>query len=153
MGLKHNLQSPNSTIRNIIKGVVYREPIVISNIPNYITNWTQPIIVAKHAYGDTQNSKSAIADKPGKVEVVFTPEDGSEPTRHEICGFKEGGVYMGMYNTDKSIRSFARSSLTYALERGYPCKFSSMNTTVKDYDDHFVSIFNEIYASEFQGKY
>lgn len=81
MGLKTNLRSPNSTIRNLIKGVVFREPIVISNIPNYIPNWTQPIIVAKHAYGDTQNAQSSSTDKPGKVEVVFTPDDGSEPTR------------------------------------------------------------------------
>jgi len=83
---------------------------------------------------------------------VFTPEDGSEPTRQEICGFKEGGVYMGMYNTDKSIRSFARSSLNYALERGYPCKFSSHNKIIKEYDDR-LSIFHEIYASEFQTKF
>jgi len=143
--LKQMWKSPNGTIRNILNGTVFREPIVISNIPRLVPGWTKPIIVGRHAYGEQYKCQDNVIDKPGKVELVFTPEDGSEPTRQEIHSFKGKGTYLGMFNTEASIESFARSCMQYALGRGYPLKFSSKNTILKKYDGLFKDTFERIY--------
>lgn len=146
-------KSPNGTIRNILNGTVFREPIVISNIPRLVPGWTKPIIVGRHAYGDQYKCQDNVVDKPGTVELVFTPKDGSEATRQEIHTFEGKGTYLGMFNTEASIESFARSCMQYALGRGYPLKFSSKNTILKKYDGLFKDTFERIYADEFKGKY
>mmetsp|Transcript_24352 Transcript_24352/g.37697 ORF Transcript_24352/g.37697 Transcript_24352/m.37697 type:complete len:425 (-) Transcript_24352:41-1315(-) len=152
-GLKQMWKSPNGTIRNILNGTVFREPIVISNIPRLVPGWTKPIIVGRHAYGDQYRCQDAVITKPGKAELVFTPEDGSEPTRQTIHDFEGTGTYLGMYNTKASIESFARSCMGYALGRGYPLKFSSKNTILKKYDGLFKDTFEKIYQEEYKEKF
>jgi len=146
-------KSPNGTIRNILDGTVFREPIVISNIPRLVPGWTKPIIVGRHAYGDQYKCQDNVIDKAGKVELVFTPDDGSAPTVQEIHKFAGKGTYLGMFNTEASIESFARSCMQYALGRGYPLKFSSKNTILKKYDGLFKDTFERIYETEFKAKY
>ena len=144
-GLKSMYRSPNGTIRNILNGTVFREPIVMQNIPRLVTGWDQPIIIGRHAFGDQYRCQDNVVTKPGKVHITFTPDDGSEPTSQEVCHFEESGTYMGMFNTHSSIKSFARSCLSYALARGYPLKLSTKNTILKKYDGLFMNIFEEIY--------
>lgn len=143
--LKQMWKSPNGTIRNILNGTVFREPIVISNIPRLVPGWQKPIIVGRHAYGDQYRCQDAVIDVPGKAELVFTPTDGSAPTRQTIHDFEGKGTYMGMFNTEASIESFARSCMQYSLGRGYPLKFSSKNTILKKYDGLFKDTFERVY--------
>lgn len=151
--LKQMWKSPNGTIRNILNGTVFREPIVISNIPRLVPGWTKPIIIGRHAFGDQYMCQDNVITKPGKAELVFTPEDGSEPTRQLIHNFDGTGTYLGMFNTLASIESFARSCMTYALARGYPLKFSSKNTILKGYDGLFKDTFERIYQEEYKDKF
>jgi isocitrate dehydrogenase len=146
-------KSPNGTIRNILNGTVFREPIVISNIPRLVPGWTKPIIVGRHAYADQYRCQDAVVDGPGKVELVYTPDDGSKATHQEIHHFQGRGCYLGMFNTEASIESFARSCMEYALNRNYPLKFSSKNTILKKYDGLFVNTFERIYQAEYKTKF
>ena len=146
-------KSPNGTIRNILDGTVFREPIVISNIPRLVPGWTKPIIVGRHAYGDQYRCQDAVVDGPGRCELVYTPADGSEPTRQLIHDFETRGCYLGMFNTEASIESFAHSCMQYALGRGYPLKLSTKNTILKKYDGLFVKTFERIYQDEYVEKY
>jgi len=146
-------KSPNGTIRNILDGTVFREPIIISNIPRLVPGWTKPIIVGRHAYGDQYRCQDNVTTKPGKVELVFTPADGSAPTVQEIFNFKGSGCYMGMFNTEKSIDSFARACFQYSLARGYPLFFSSKNTILKKYDGLFVNTFQSVYEHDFKEQF
>ena len=147
--LKQMWRSPNGTIRNILNGTVFREPIIISNIPRLVPGWTKPIIIGRHAFGDQYRCQDAVVDGPGTCELVYTPDDGSTPTRQLIHHFKTKGTYLGMFNTEESIRSFARSCMQYSIGRGYPLKFSSKNTILKKYDGLFKDIFEEVYQNEF----
>lgn len=151
--LKQMWKSPNGTIRNILNGTVFREPIVISNIPRLVPGWVKPIIVGRHAYGDQYRCSDNVIDTPGKCELIFTPDDGSEPTVQTVHTFEGKGTYMGMFNTEASIESFARSCMQYALGRGYPLKFSSKNTILKKYDGLFKDTFERVYQDEFIEKF
>lgn len=144
------LRSPNGTIRNILNGTVFREPIVISNIPRLVPGWTKPIIIGRHAFGDQYRCQDNVVTKPGKLEIKFTPDDGSEATVQQINHFKEGGCYLGMFNEHNSIRSFARSCFGYALNRDMPLRLSTKNTILKKYDGLFVDIFEEVYNNEYK---
>ena len=143
-------RSPNGTIRNILNGTVFREPIIISNIPRLVSGWTKPIIIGRHAFGDQYRCQDNVVDGPGKAELVYTPDDGSAPTVQLINHFKSKGTYLGMFNTEESIRSFARSCMQYSIARGYPLKFSSKNTILKKYDGLFKDIFEEVYQNEYK---
>lgn len=148
-------KSPNGTIRNILNGTVFREPIVISNIPRLVPGWTKPIIVGRHAYGDQYRCQDNVVEGPGKCELVYTPDNGDKPVVQLIHQFdgKGKGCYLGMYNIESSIESFARSCMQYALGRGYPLKFSSKNTILKKYDGLFKDTFERIYLAEFVDKF
>lgn len=148
-GLKQMWKSPNGTIRNILDGTVFREPIVIKNIPRLVTNWTAPIIVGRHAFGDQYRATDTVIKGKGKLTMTFTPEDGSEPQTFEVFNFKGDGVAMSMYNTDESIRGFARSCFNMALSKKWPLYLSTKNTILKKYDGRFKDIFEDIYQGEF----
>ena len=148
--LKEMWKSPNGTIRNELNGTVFREPIVISNIPRLVPGWSQPIIIGRHAYGDQYKATDFVADKAGKFQIVFTPEDGSEAKTLDVFNFKDRGVLMGMYNTDESIRGFAHASFKYAINRKYPLYLSTKNTIMKKYDGRFKDIFQEIYEKDYK---
>ena len=143
--LKQMWKSPNGTIRNIVGGTIFREPIVISNIPRLVPGWTKPIIIGRHAFGDQYRSTDFCPKVPGKFTMTFTPEDGSDATNFEVFNFKSAGVLMGMYNTDGSIFGFAHASMQYALGRNYPCYLTTKNTILKKYDGRFKDIFEEVY--------
>lgn len=147
--LKQMWKSPNGTIRNILDGTVFREPIVIQNIPRLVTNWTAPIIVGRHAFGDQYRATDTVIKGKGKLTMIFTPEDGSEPQKFEVYDFKGDGVALSMYNTDESIRGFARSCFNMALSKKWPLYLSTKNTILKKYDGRFKDIFEEIYQNEF----
>ncbi len=149
-GLKRMYRSPNGTIRNILGGVIFREPIVISNIPRLVPGWTKPIIIGRHAFGDQYRATDFVVPGAGKLMLTFTPSDGGEPIEHEVFDFPDGGVAMSMYNLDGSIRDFARASLRYGLDRGYPVYMSTKNTILKAYDGRFKDLFQEIYDAEFK---
>ena len=151
--LKTMWRSPNGTIRNILGGTVFREPIICKNIPRVVPGWTQPIIIGRHAFGDQYRATDAVTSKAGKLKLVFEPADGSESTTHEVYDFQAGGCYMGMYNTDKSITDFAHSSFKYSLDRGYPLFMSTKNTIMKRYDGRFKDIFEDIYQREYKAAY
>lgn len=151
--LKQMWRSPNGTIRNILNGTVFREPIVIKNIPRLVPGWTQPIIIGRHAYGDQYRCQDNVINKPGTAKLVFTPDDGSDPIEQEIHHFEKAGTYLGMFNTNDSISSFARSCLSYALDRELPLKLSTKNTILKKYDGLFKDIFQEIYEKEYLDQY
>jgi isocitrate dehydrogenase len=148
-GLKRMWRSPNGTIRNILGGVVFREPIVISNIPRLVPGWTKPIVIGRHAHGDQYKASDFVVPGPGTVTITYTPEDGSEPIEIEVAKFTGGGVAMGMYNFDDSIRDFARASFRYGLERKYPVYLSTKNTILKAYDGRFKDLFAEVFEAEF----
>ena len=148
-GLKEMYRSPNGTIRNILGGVIFREPIVISNIPRLVPGWTKPIIIGRHAFGDQYRATDLVVPGEGTLTLTFTPKDGSEPTQLEVYEFPGGGVAMAMYNLDDSIRDFARASLRYGLDRGLPVYLSTKNTIMKRYDGRFKDLFAEIFESEF----
>ncbi|CDW90541.1 isocitrate dehydrogenase [Stylonychia lemnae] len=148
--LKEMWKSPNGTIRNELNGTVFREPIVIKNIPRLVPGWTQPIIIGRHAFGDQYRATDAVIDRPGQFIMKFIPADGSEEKTFNVYNFKDGGIIMGMYNTDESIRGFAHSSFKYALDRNYPLYLSTKNTILKRYDGRFKDIFAEIYESDYK---
>ena len=143
-GLKHMWKSPNGTIRNIVGGTVFREPIICSNIPRYVQGWTQPIIIGRHAFGDQYRATDKVITGKGKLKLTFTDENGEEQS-WEVYDFKGGGVAMAMYNTDESIYGFARSSFQMALTKKYPLYLSTKNTILKAYDGRFKDIFAEGY--------
>ncbi|GAB5375047.1 MAG: NADP-dependent isocitrate dehydrogenase [Acuticoccus sp.] len=151
-GLKRMYRSPNGTIRNILGGVIFREPIICSNIPRLVPSWTQPIIIGRHAFGDQYRATDMVVPGPGKLTLTFTPENGSPEVR-EVYEFKSGGVAMAMYNLDESIRDFARASMNYGLQRGYPVYLSTKNTIMKAYDGRFKDIFQEVFDAEFAEKF
>ncbi len=152
-GLKKMWKSPNGTIRNILNGVVFREPIVIANVPRLIPGWTDPIVVGRHAFGDQYKATDFRVPGKGKLTLKWEAADGSSTIEEEVFDFPEAGVAMGMYNLDESIRAFARASLTYGLNRGWPVYLSTKNTILKAYDGRFKDIFEEVYESEFKEKF
>ncbi len=153
-GLKKMWLSPNGTIRNILGGVIFREPIVIQNIPRLVPGWTKPIIIGRHAHGDQYKATNFKVPGPGTLTISYTPDDGSEPMEFEVAKFPEGGgVAMGMYNYRKSIEDFARASLQYGLDREYPVYMSTKNTILKAYDGMFKDVFEEIYQAEFKADF
>jgi isocitrate dehydrogenase len=153
-GLKKMWLSPNGTIRNILGGVIFREPIVISNIPRLVPGWTKPIIIGRHAHGDQYKATNFKVPGPGTLTISYTPDNGGEPMEFEVANFPEGGgVAMGMFNFRKSIEDFARASLRYGLEREYPVYMSTKNTILKAYDGMFKDVFQEIYETEFKSDF
>ncbi|MBX3087960.1 MAG: NADP-dependent isocitrate dehydrogenase [Cryobacterium sp.] len=152
-GLKKMWKSPNGTIRNILGGTIFREPIIISNIPRLVPGWNKPIIIGRHAFGDQYRATDFRFEGKGTLTMTFTPEDGSEPQSFEVFQAPGSGVAMGMYNLDESIRDFARASFSYALDRGYPLYLSTKNTILKAYDGRFKDLFAEVFAQEFQSKF
>src|SRR6201996_9065248 len=152
--LKKMWLSPNGTIRNILGGTIFREPIVISNVPRLVPGWTKPIVIGRHAFGDQYRATNFKVDQPGTVTLTFTPADGSEPIVHEMVSIPEdGGVVMGMYNFKDSIRDFARASFSYALNAKWPLYLSTKNTILKAYDGMFKDEFQRIYEEEFKDKF
>ncbi len=149
-GLKKMWRSPNGTIRNILGGVIFREPIVISNIPRLVPGWTRPIIIGRHAFGDQYRATDLVVPGPGELKLTYIPADGSDPVELDVYDFPGGGVAMAMYNLDASIRDFARASLRYGLDRGVPVYMSTKNTILKAYDGRFKDLFAEVYESEFE---
>ena len=152
-GLKKMWKSPNGTIRNILGGVIFREPIIISNIPRLVPGWTKPIIVGRHAFGDQYKATDVKIPGAGSLTMTFTPADGGEPMELNIFDFPSSGVAMGMYNLDESIREFARASLRYGLARNYPVYLSTKNTILKAYDGQFKDIFQEVFEKEFKADF
>ena len=150
--LKKMWRSPNGTIRNILGGTVFREPIVCTNIPKLVPTWTEPIVIGRHAYGDQYRATDVLVPGPGKFTMTFTPADGGAPQTWEVMDFEGAGVAMGMYNTDESIRGFAQSCFNYALQRKYPLYLSTKNTILKAYDGRFKDIFEEEYLTNFKGR-
>src|SRR5215469_2284021 len=152
-GLKEMYRSPNGTIRNILGGVIFREPIVISNVPRLVPGWTKPIVIGRHAFGDQYRATDLVVPGEGILTMTYTPKDGSEPVELDVYDFPAGGIAMSMYNLDDSIRDFARASMRYGLNRGYPVYMSTKNTIVKVYDGRFKDIFQEIYDREFKAEF
>ena len=152
-GLKKMWRSPNGTIRNILGGVIFREPIIISNIPRLVPGWNKPIIIGRHAFGDQYRATDFVFKGKGKLTVEFAPEDGSEPMKFEVYDAPDDGIAQVQYNQDASIRDFARASLNYGLARKYPVYLSTKNTILKAYDGRFKDIFQEIYDTEFKEQF
>ncbi len=152
-GLKKMYRSPNGTIRNIIGGTVFREPIIMKNVPRYVQGWTKPICIGRHAFGDQYKATDSIINGKGKLTMTFTPEDGSKPISWEVYNFQENGVAMSMYNIDSSIYGFARSCMNRSLDKGWPLYFSTKNTIMKAYDGRFKDIFQEVFEKEFKDKF
>ncbi len=152
-GLKTMWKSPNGTIRNILGGTVFREPIVCSNIPRYVPGWKNPIIVARHAFGDQYRATDFVVPGAGKLTVKFEPENGGEAIEREVYQFEGGGVSMSMYNTDESIRGFAHACFNYAISRKVPCLLSTKNTIMKAYDGRFKDLFQEIFDANYKEKF
>jgi isocitrate dehydrogenase len=152
-GLKQMWRSPNGTIRNILGGVIFREPIIIKNVPRLIPHWSKPIVIGRHAYGDQYRATDFKVPGAGKLTVTFTPADGSDPMEFNVFDFPSSGVAMAMYNLDDSIRDFARASFNYGIARKYPVYLSTKNTILKAYDGRFKDIFAEIYESEFKSEF
>ena len=153
-GLKKMWRSPNGTIRNILGGVVFREPIIIDNIPRLVPGWTKPIIIGRHAFGDQYRATDFKVPGAGTITLTFTPDDGSEPIEHEVIRMPEGGgVTMGMYNFNESIADFARASFEYGLKRNYPVFLSTKNTILKAYDGAFKDIFADVFEREYKERF
>ena len=152
-GLKKMWRSPNGTIRNILGGVIFREPIVISNIPRLVPGWTKPIVVGRHAFGDQYRATDLVVPGEGTLTLTFTPKDGTEPIELDVFDFPGGGVALAMYNLDESIRDFARASMRYGLLRDYPVYLSTKNTILKAYDGRFKDLFQEVYEAEFKADF
>lgn len=152
-GLKKMWKSPNGTIRNILGGVIFREPIIISNIPRLVPGWTKPIIVGRHAFGDQYKATDVKIPGKGSLTLKFQPEDGSDPIELNVFDFPSSGVAMAMYNLDESIREFARASMSYGLLRKYPVYLSTKNTILKAYDGQFKDIFQEVFDAEFKDQF
>ncbi|PHR60870.1 MAG: isocitrate dehydrogenase (NADP(+)) [Robiginitomaculum sp.] len=152
-GLKKMWKSPNGTIRNILGGVIFREPIICSNVPRLVPGWTRPIVIGRHAYGDQYKATNFVVPGKGKLSMKWEAEDGSQTIEEEIFDFEGSGVAMGMYNIDKSISDFARASMNFALKRKWPLYLSTKNTILKAYDGRFKDIFMDIYEKEFEAKF
>jgi isocitrate dehydrogenase len=152
-GLKEMYRSPNGTIRNILGGVIFREPIVISNIPRLVPGWTKPIVIGRHAFGDQYRATDLVVPGEGTLTLTYTPKDGSEPVELDVYDFPGGGISMAMYNLDDSIREFARASMRYGLDRGFPVYMSTKNTILKRYDGRFKDLFAEVYEAEFKEEF
>lgn len=152
-GLKKMWKSPNGTIRNILGGTIFREPIVISNIPRLVPGWTKPIVVARHAFGDQYKATDFKVPGPGSLTVTFTPQDGSAPIEHLVFDYPGSGVAQVQYNLDDSIRGFARACFNYGLLRGYPVYLSTKNTILKAYDGEFKDVFAEVFETEYRERY
>ena len=152
-GLKRMWKSPNGTIRNILGGVIFREPIIINNIPRLVPHWTKPIVVGRHAFGDQYRATDFKVPGAGSLTVTFTPADGSEPMEFHVFDYPGSGVAMTMYNLDESIRDFARASMRYSLSRNYPLYMSTKNTILKAYDGQFKDIFADVFEAEFKSQF
>ncbi|MEM8813106.1 MAG: NADP-dependent isocitrate dehydrogenase [Pseudomonadota bacterium] len=152
-GLKKMWRSPNGTIRNILGGVVFREPIICKNVPRLVPGWTQPIIIGRHAFGDQYRATDFVVPGKGKLTLTWEAEDGSDKKEFEVFDFPGGGIAMGMYNLDDSIRDFARACMNYGLNRKYPVYLSTKNTILKAYDGRFKDLFQEVFEAEFQDKF
>ena len=152
-GLKKMWRSPNGTIRNILGGVIFREPIIMRNVPRLVPGWLKPIVVGRHAFGDQYRATDTVIPGPGRLTLTFTPDDGSEPMELEVYHFEGGGVALAMYNLDDSIRDFARASMRYGLARHYPVYLSTKNTILKAYDGRFKDLFAEVFESEFKADF
>jgi isocitrate dehydrogenase len=152
-GLHEMYRSPNGTIRNILGGVIFREPIVISNIPRLVPGWTKPIVIGRHAFGDQYRATDMVVPGEGTLTLSYTPKDGSDPVELDVYDFPGGGIAMAMYNLDDSIRDFARASMRYGLDRNYPVYLSTKNTILKRYDGRFKDIFAEVYENEFKADF
>ena len=146
-------RSPNGTIRNIVGGTVFREPIIMKNIPRYVQGWTKPICIGRHAFGDQYKATDTVTVGKGTLTLTFTPDEGGEPQTWEVYKFEENGVAMAMYNIDSSIYGFARSCMNRALDKGWPLYFSTKNTILKSYDGRFKDIFQEVFENEFRSKF
>jgi len=151
--LKQMWKSPNGTIRNILDGTIFREPIICSNIPRYVQGWNKPIIVGRHAFGDQYKATDLVVKEAGKLTLTFTPKSGGEPTKYDVFDFPAGGVAMAMYNLDDSIEGFARACFNYGLSRNLPVYHSTKNTILKKYDGRFKDIFQSVFDKEFKEKY
>src|ERR1700746_3358672 len=147
--LQQMWKSSNGKRRNIIGGTIFREPIVCSNVPRLVPNWTQPIVIGRHAYADQYAATDFVVSGPGKLGLTFTPADGGAPVTRQVFDFHGGGVALGMYNLDESIRGFARSCFNYALQRSWPLYLSTKNTILKAYDGRFKDLFQEVFDNEF----
>ncbi|SDK21539.1 isocitrate dehydrogenase (NADP) [Nonomuraea maritima] len=152
-GLKKMWKSPNGTIRNILGGVIFREPIIMSNVPRLVPGWTKPIVVGRHAFGDQYRATDLKIPGEGTLTLTFTPKDGSEPIELDVYDFPGSGIAMAMYNLDESIRDFARASMRYGLARNYPVYLSTKNTILKAYDGRFKDIFAEVFETEFKDEF
>jgi isocitrate dehydrogenase len=152
-GLKEMYRSPNGTLRNILGGVIFREPIIIDNVPRLVPGWTKPIVVGRHAFGDQYRATDLKVPGEGTLTLTFTPKDGSDPVELEVYEFPGPGVAMAMYNLDASIRDFARASFAYGLDRGFPVYMSTKNTILKKYDGRFKDLFQEIFDAEFRADF
>jgi len=152
-GLKKMWRSPNGTIRNILGGVIFREPIIMRNVPRLVPGWLKPIIVGRHAFGDQYRATDTVIPGPGRLTLTYTPDDGSEPMELDVYHFEGGGVALAMYNLDDSIRDFARASMRYGLARHYPVYLSTKNTILKAYDGRFKDLFAEVFETEFKADF
>ena len=151
--LKKMWRSPNGTIRNILGGTVFREPIICRNIPRLVPNWTDPIVIGRHAFGDQYRATDFVVPGPGRLTMKFEPEGGGEPVEYEVFNFPGGGVALGMYNLDDSIRDFGRACMNYGLTRGWPVYLSTKNTILKAYDGRFKDLFQEVFDAEFKTRF
>ena len=151
--LKKMWKSPNGTIRNIVGGTVFREPIIMKNVPRYVQGWKKPICIGRHAFGDQYKATDIVTYGKGKLTMTFTPDDGSKPKKWNVYNFEEDGVAMSMYNVDSSIYGFARSCMNRALSKKWPLYLSTKNTILKAYDGRFKDIFHEVYENEFKSKF
>ena len=152
-GLKRMYRSPNGTIRNILGGTVFRQPIICRNVPRLVPGWTKPIVIGRHAFGDQSRATDMVVPGAGTLTMTFKPADGSEPVTHEVFDFPAGGVAMSMYNLDESIRGFARACMNYGLDLGWPVYLSTKNTIMKAYDGRFKDLFEEVFETEFEDKF
>ena len=151
--LKRMYKSPNGTIRNILGGTVFRQPIICQNVPRLVPGWTRPIVIGRHAFGDQYRATDFVTPGAGKLTMTFQPADGSPAITHDVFDFPEGGVAMAMYNLDESIRGFARACMNYGLDLGWPVYLSTKNTILKAYDGRFKDLFEEVFKTEFAAKY
>lgn len=151
--LKEMWKSPNGTIRNYLNGTVFREPIICKNVPKLVPGWTKPIVIGRHAFGDQYRATDFVVEGKGKFEITFTPEDGSAPKKFEVFNYPGGGVGLGMYNTDESVREFAHACFKYAIGRKYPLYLSTKNTILKKYDGRFKDIFAQIYEETYKAEF
>jgi len=151
--LKNMYRSPNGTIRNILGGTVFRQPIICQNVPRLVPGWTRPIVIGRHAFGDQYRATDFVAEGPGKLTMTFQPADGSPAVTREVFDFPSGGVAMSMYNLDDSIRGFARACMNYGLDLGWPVYLSTKNTILKAYDGRFKDLFQEVFETEFEDNF